>query len=190
MIAIGLLILGILFIVTAIIDCKRMERWVRRDASDSDKQPMFMVRGIDGDSSNIGATRWIIGVIIIIFVLIVQISVYINLMSKESDYKVFDAKKEILIERQKNLVEQLKFEAQKYVNYEKEIFTALKPDNTQILFNAYPDLKAYEPIRLVMEQMTRLSDDIIKLELEKQEIRATFININSNVFVMFRSHYE
>ena len=170
-------IIGILALISGLVDKARDK---------ADKKPMFST----GSSYGIGDARVFIGVVLMAGTLISQTAVYFNMVSKESDYKVFDAKKEILLERQKNLVETLKFEAQKYVNYEKEIFQNLKPSNTEILFNAYPDLKAYESIRMVMDQITRLSDEIIKLELEKQEIRATFISINNNIFIIFRSQYE
>src|SRR5690348_2943641 len=51
----------------------------------------------------------------------INFGVYLNCISKESDYRVIDNKIELTKGKQVNITTELKLEAQKYVNYEKEI---------------------------------------------------------------------
>jgi hypothetical protein len=115
---------------------------------------------------------------------------YIQLIDKEGNYEVVDSKIKIQEDRQNNVIEQLKLEAQKYVNYETDLFKSIKPDNAQILLIKYPELKAIEAIRYLMEQIVQLNNDIYALKLSKEDMRATFIKINKSKLLFFSSDYQ
>lgn len=60
--------------------------------------------------------------------------------------------------------------ANAYPEYEKNIFEKIKPENVDIYLVKYPDLKASQTIIALVEQISKLQNDIYDQKLEKESV--------------------
>lgn len=141
-------------------------------------------RKIDSRSDK-GVGYGMLGSILFIGTLVAQITLYSNLVSIENSYRVIDTKVSIARERAQSIVDKLKEEAAGYLHHEQNIFGNLTPENCKLLLVQYPQLRASEPVKALMDEISKLNDTIYQLKFTQQDYRAELLTAKQNVFCAY-----
>lgn len=122
-------------------------------------------------------------------VVLVNAVVYVDQVHDQEAITQFEANKVVYTERANDLTERLSALLEtEYPEHEREIFENLTPQNADLVFVAYPQLRAIEGFAQLANQIKTLRDRIyeqdVKIEYKERSIRVRERNIFYLTFLL------
>lgn len=175
------LILGIIFLVPSFFYWKKHRNEKKRDRYGGETE------------SDAAVFSWIIFPLsllwIFIFVICLNAGIYVSQVQDIEQITKYEANKVVYETRATDLTERLSILLEtKYPDHERKIFENLTPDNAELVFVAYPQLRAIEGFSKLADQIKGLRDRIyaqdVKIEEKRRAIRVRGRNIFYLTFLL------
>lgn len=137
------------------------------------------------DSEDAGAFFTGLGIFGLITYIIIYGMVYTDFIAAVSNYDTIEYKIDNHRNKKQQTMEEIKAYIQEYSNYEKDRIKDMNEAQLQGFLFKYPELRAVEPIKIGMERLSQLNNELFAVEGEKIELYRSLVRMNNNTLNPF-----